>query len=73
MSISLNSSKLMKQKQPIVCRRCKFYYITWDSRQPHGCKAMSFKSRRPPSFVVKKNSGQDCLQYSPKKNVPKSG
>ncbi|BBO72475.1 hypothetical protein DSCA_64050 [Desulfosarcina alkanivorans] len=50
----------------VVCRKCRFYYITWDSRQPHGCKAMGFKSRRPPSLVVRKNTGHECLRYTPK-------
>ncbi|WP_319404608.1 uracil-DNA glycosylase [uncultured Desulfosarcina sp.] len=54
----------MKPQKPIVCRKCIFYYITWDTRRPHGCRAMNFKSRRPPSLVVRQSSGQDCLHYT---------
>ena len=64
----------MKPREPIVCRKCRFYYITWDNRKPHGCRAMNFKSRRPPSLVVRQSSGQECLRYTPKdetdSNVP---
>ncbi len=56
----------MKPLNPIVCRKCNYYYITWDTRRPHGCRAMRFKSRRPPSLVVRQSSGQDCLHYTPK-------
>ena len=56
----------MNRRPTIVCRKCRYYYITWDARQPHGCKAMGFKSRRPPSQIVRQSSGQDCMRYRPK-------
>lgn len=56
----------MQPRQRIVCRKCRFYYVTWDTRKPHGCKAMNFKSRQPPSLVVRQSSGQECLRYTPK-------
>ena len=60
----------MQPKKKVVCRTCKFYYVTWDTRQPHGCKAMNFKSRRPPSLVVRQSSGRECLRYTPKSETP---
>lgn len=49
------------------CHHCKFYFITWDSQRPHGCKAMGFKSREIPGAVVRKNSaGLDCLKFQKK-------
>ena len=59
----------MKPRTAIVCRKCRFYYITWDTRQPHGCRAMGFKSRRPPSLVVHRSSGQECLHFIPKEET----
>ncbi len=62
----MQTSITMKPRRTIICRKCKFYYITWDTRRPHGCRAMNFKSRRPPSLVVRQNSGRECLRYTPK-------
>ncbi len=56
----------MPPHKRIICRQCRFYYITWDTRHPHGCRAMKFKSRRPPSLVVRQSSGRECLHYTPK-------
>jgi hypothetical protein len=56
----------MQPDDPIVCRRCRHYFITWDARHPHGCRAMNFKSRRPPSRVVRSTSGRQCLRYAAK-------
>lgn len=50
----------------IDCHRCRHYYVTWDQRFSHGCKAMNFKSRELPSIVVQRNSGEPCHYYSPK-------
>jgi hypothetical protein len=47
-------------KQRILCQKCVYYYVTWQSKQPHGCKAYNFKSKQLPSIVVKKNSDMDC-------------
>jgi hypothetical protein len=59
----------MKPNDPIICRKCKFYFITWEPHQPHGCKAMNFKSRRPPHLVVRQTSGAECLHYVPKDDL----
>jgi hypothetical protein len=56
----------MQPRKAIICRKCQFYYITWDYRRPHGCRAMKFKSRRPPSIIVHHNSGRQCLRFLPK-------
>ena len=56
----------MNAKPPIICRQCRHYFVTWDARRPHGCRAMNFKSRQPPSRVVRNTSGRDCLRYEPK-------
>ena len=62
----------MKPNDPIVCRTCRHYFITWDARRPHGCRAMNFKSQRPPSLVVRHTSGRQCLRYAARKETDRS-
>jgi len=52
------------------CHKCKHYYVTWDKAFPHGCRAMSFKSRHLPGFVVRtSNQGMECLAFKEKKRM----
>ena len=48
------------------CRQCRYYYITWEPKTPHGCRAMGFKSQSLPSTVVWRSSGRECQAYVPK-------
>ncbi len=50
----------------INCQKCKYYYITWDSKMPYGCKAFGFKSRQTPSVVVYQSSGKSCQGFEEK-------
>jgi hypothetical protein len=45
------------------CYKCRHYYVTWDPKHRHGCRALGFKSAHIPSAVVKKSSGLDCLYF----------
>jgi len=47
----------------INCRRCKYYFVTWENSKPHGCKAYGFKSPQIPSMVVFKSSGIECSMF----------
>lgn len=49
-----------------LCIGCAHYFVTWDAGAPHGCKAMSFKSRNLPSAVVFESSGMPCLHFLPR-------
>jgi len=51
----------------INCKRCKYYYVTWEAVHPHGCKAFGFKSKMIPSQEVRNSSGKDCGLYKEKK------
>ena len=53
----------------INCRRCKYYFVTWQVGKPHGCKAYGFKSEMIPSLLVFQSSGSDCSLFELK--VPK--
>jgi len=61
----------MTTQKKINCLNCSFYYITWDKDFPYGCKAMGFKSKKPPMAAVYKNSGQQCLSFVPKEKKAK--
>lgn len=50
----------------INCKKCIHYFVTWESSQPHGCKAYAFKSKQIPSLVVKGSTGQPCQVYETK-------
>lgn len=51
----------------INCRRCIYYFVTWEPNQPHGCKAYGFKSKLIPSQVVFNSSGIECAHFQSKK------
>ncbi|PIE74844.1 MAG: uracil-DNA glycosylase [Deltaproteobacteria bacterium] len=55
----------------INCHKCKYYYVTWEKKHAHGCRAMGFKSRIIPSMVVFKTSGDKCKYYTLKKTNSK--
>jgi hypothetical protein len=50
--------------QKIICQKCLYYYVTWQPRQPHGCKAYEFKSKELPSKLVFNSSGEDCKVFT---------
>lgn len=50
----------------INCKKCKYFYITWDVSSPYGCKSMGFKSKFMPSIIVYKSTHESCLYFNPK-------
>ena len=49
------------------CRNCRYFYITWDSKKPYGCRAMQFKSSILPSIEVLEADGAVCISFRKKK------
>lgn len=49
------------------CKVCMYYYVTWNNKQPHGCKLYGFKSLQIPSVVIRVQTREDCNGFSPKK------
>ncbi len=47
----------------INCKKCIYYFITWEANRPHGCKAFGFKSLQIPTIVVKQSSGSECQKF----------
>ncbi len=50
----------------VNCKRCYYYFVTWESQKPHGCKAFGFKSHLIPSMVVRQSSGTNCQKFMDK-------
>jgi len=50
----------------INCRRCEYYFVTWEPQNPHGCKAYGFKGKQIPSVTVFQSSGVDCNYFKEK-------
>lgn len=57
----------MEKKERIYCKRCKYFYITWDTRFPNGCKLFNIKTKYMPSALVYQSTGQNCVQYEEKR------
>ena len=57
----------------INCRKCKYFFVTWEAKKPYGCKAYGFKSALIPSLVVFQSSGSNCTMFKLKtpSNPPK--
>ncbi|MFT9495697.1 uracil-DNA glycosylase [Anaerosolibacter sp.] len=47
----------------VHCASCKFYYVTWDTNFPYGCKLYKIKSKQLPSILVIQSTGKKCDQY----------
>lgn len=45
------------------CLKCAFFYVTWDSHFPRGCKVFEIKSRDLPSSVVLASTGRPCPSF----------
>lgn len=51
----------------VDCRKCKFYYITWNQNFPYGCSLFKIKARQMPSLVVFQSIGKRCENFEEKK------
>lgn len=54
----------------VNCRKCANFYITWDQRNPYGCKYFGFKTKMLPSVYVYKSSGEQCKAFRSKDPGP---
>jgi hypothetical protein len=48
------------------CSRCTHHFITHELPFRYGCRALDFKSTRPPELDVIASSGEACLYFQPK-------
>ena len=52
--------------QRINCRKCVYFYITWDVKFPNGCRLFKVKSRQAPSVIVYQSTGATCRNFHEK-------
>jgi hypothetical protein len=50
-------------KRHVACIHCRYYQVTYDVRQPYGCRAHAFKSPRNPAVIVYESSGIECQLF----------
>jgi hypothetical protein len=48
------------------CLHCRFYYITWNTQTPHGCRAYQFQSKQMPIMVVASSTTEGCVAFEAK-------
>ncbi|UQZ88394.1 uracil-DNA glycosylase [Deltaproteobacteria bacterium Smac51] len=51
----------------INCRYCQHFFVTWEPKNPYGCRYMGFKGKFMPSMEVFRSSGMPCQKYKPKR------
>lgn len=56
----------MESTKKVNCRKCIYYYVTWEPQHPNGCKYFGFKTAMMPAMLVRKNSGKDCEAFRSK-------
>lgn len=64
---------MSEQNEVKSCIGCLYYYVTWDVKNPKGCKYFGFKSKQMPCLVVYKSAGAYCNMYTPKNDSQKGG
>lgn len=45
------------------CLRCRHYYTTFDPNAPRGCRKFGLKASQMPSYLVRQETGEECLGY----------
>lgn len=60
------SGVIITDMQRIDCRKCRFFYVTWEPSHPYGCRFFGFKGPGMPSQTVFQSSGAPCAQFEPK-------
>jgi hypothetical protein len=55
-----------KTPRKVSCIKCRYFRITWESRNPYACQAHGFKSHKNPALVVFESSGIECQLFEPK-------
>ena len=55
------------------CRSCRHYFVTYEARWPHGCRAFDMKSKRLPCLEVAANSGERCHGWEVRRQVRDPG
>jgi hypothetical protein len=61
-------------RRHVACYKCRYYQVTYDIRQPYGCRAHGFKTPRNPAQIVLESSGIECQLFElRRKNSEETG
>ncbi len=63
------AGKTEGETRRVACLKCRYYQVTWDARQPYGCRAHKFKTNRNPALAVFESSGIECQLFEEKSVV----
>ena len=64
--MSLLKRNKVASAEKVRCFDCEHYYVTWQKKYSHGCRAFGFKSALMPCLAVGSASSESCLQYKKK-------
>ena len=53
-------------RDTIICRNCRYLFITHDKFRPWGCSNFGFKSPNLPSHIVLSTTGMKCAYFKKK-------
>jgi hypothetical protein len=56
----------MEEDKKIRCHHCEYFFVTWETKHPYGCRSMNFKGKQIPSVVVFRTSGKKCMMFKAK-------
>lgn len=54
---------LPDRDQAPPCRKCEFFYVTWDPAFPWGCKMFGLKTAGIPAIEVRNATGRHCPSF----------
>tara|TARA_B100001996_G_scaffold240012_1_gene185518 strand:+ start:3331 stop:3555 length:225 start_codon:yes stop_codon:yes gene_type:complete len=57
---------MKKISDTIICRNCRYLFITHDKFRPWGCSNFGFKSPNLPSHIVLSTTGMKCAYFKKK-------
>lgn len=46
------------------CRGCRHFFVTYEPRNPWGCRQFGFKGKNLPAQIVYKSTGMQCAYFS---------
>ena len=54
------------------CRGCGYFFVTYEPKNPWGCRKFGFKGKNLPAQIVYQATGTQCAYFSGNASVKKS-
>jgi hypothetical protein len=51
------------------CRGCRHFFVTYEPRNPWGCRQFGFKGKNLPAQIVYQSTGMQCAYFSKNASV----